>query len=268
MTSRTSLPFLLTTLVAALLVPAAPAGAASADGTRHPHVQPGLPDNKAVTTPGGTFASLVPLVNRTRTKQTAWVTFSRTCLVGGSKQEVLVSQQKVTVPADKNPTATGAYPVRFVKAAVPVPQECADGLEVGDQIGWTSVNVTTDRPTAPGGAVYELLHWGRPLTRKNREFNLKIHAKAPKPRRNYELHHAYPVKYAKKFAALGLPVHDPRHLRWWCDKPNQEGGYRSRVGAYNAAWKKFFARNKKPSLTKVVLFRRDLERPTRFSYHC
>ena len=151
-----------------------------------------------------------------------------------------------------------------------MPQECAQhGDGYGDDLGWTSVNLTTDRPTAAtGGGVFDLHKWGKPHTKKNRKFNLRIHETQPTPAKHYRIHHAYPVKHRKKFARLLIDVNNATHLRWWCNKPGVEGNFRSQRKAYNAAWNKFFRKNKKPSLSKVVFFQRDLERRATFRFRC
>ncbi|HEY8207039.1 MAG TPA: hypothetical protein VIG99_06150 [Myxococcaceae bacterium] len=68
-----------------------------------------------------------------------------------------------------------------------------------------------------------------------------------------DAHHVFPQKYADKFTAAGINIHDPRYGAWWETTAHQRVGFE-----YNEQWRKFFVDNHVPSTEQILQFGRDI----------
>lgn len=105
-----------------------------------------------------------------------------------------------------------------------------------------------------------------PFTKTWYKYNLHARADYPTIWGTYQAHHTLPQKYAPRFARLGLNVHNPKWLRWWCSTPGVSTNHAKHSKRYNNLWDGFFSKNPKPSLAAVLAFRSSIQ--GQFKFEC
>ncbi len=224
-----------------------------------------------VTLPGRREALVLGVVNLSRLPATAWLRFWGECYDRESQQiRFGLAPFQISLPPNPAPPNQPLSPFaqRIYVRALTVPRGCRhDELRYqaggADGAFWVSFR-TRRRPASEYGANLAPWHIGRPFTRANARWNLGLWA--GRRGSNYQAHHTLPVKFEARFRVVGLNIHHPDHLRWWCAKSGVPTNHQSNADQYNARWGRWLRNHPRATQAQILDFRDWLSR--QYTYRC
>lgn len=178
---------------------------------------------------------------------TAWKTYT---IPGGSTKAPLKIKRKVTIK-------------------VKVPKRCSPPSPFAIQLGMHTGGGLLEWHLAPSGTpmgmAQNFYHYA-PYTKSYYRYNLAARSAKPSAEGSYQAHHTMPQKYAPRFSKVGLNIHNPKYLRWWCSTKGVKTNHQANAKKYNDLWAAFFAKNASPSKAKILAFRKAIQ--GKFKYSC
>lgn len=249
---------LIAVITATLLLLSAPAGEASAAPTTASPSNSNAVQAFPVVLPGMTPTVTVRLGNFTALPTVAQVRFHGWCWDSTHKMITFETPRTVvTVPGDPR-RPPGLTPLRVVDSSVSIPQACIaqpdTPVTTHDGEFFADFGGVDEKPT---GTFMSHFWIGKPFNLANIRHNLSLATRGTPA--TSQAHHTLPQKYLDTFAARGLNIHDPAHLRWWCSKPGLPTNHQSKASSYNVRWDQWFETHKTATASDMLAFRESIQ---------
>lgn len=217
---------------------------------------------------GQTVQFKVTLVNQNKSSKQVHFRFNVWCFNDAGpagRWSYPTAWKPVRVP----PSVRNAPGFAYVTETVVVPKKCSPPsyslVRTNSHTGGGMMEV---KPTAASTAVTSLpsiYYVYAAQDEANATYNLTARSQKPTPG-TYQTHHTLPKAHTDAFERVGLNVHSPTYLRWWCSNASVNTNYAKNSAKYNQLWGQYFAKNPKPTKEAVLKYRSSIQ--GRFKYSC
>lgn len=228
---------------------------------------PGSNNIPRVMKAGSSYKITVKFVNAGEQSEKVKYRLHAWCHASTKTIDFYTDWETVTVPRSPGKS----QPAATVTPTLKVPAKCSPPAAITRTLLMYNAAVFIDwgrasEPTSTYGADPNNRYIYGPYSKTWYKFNLHARAAYPTLWGSYQAHHTLPQKYKDDFARVGLNVHNPKYLRWWCSTAGVSTNHAKHSKRYNDLWASFFKKNKKPSKEKILAFRSSIQ--GQFKYAC